>query len=169
MKGRALVVVLALILATLATVGVFMYARGVQEDAKTGGTMVSVVVSKVEIPARTNLDVLIKDDQFKVIQVPDTAVVGGAVTSIDQLRGKSNAAPILANEQIPVARIEGTVPGGALAIPDHMQAINVSLEAPRAIAGVIAAGDNVTLYATYDDVTDTQSNEKLPTMTTILV
>jgi pilus assembly protein CpaB len=169
MKGRALVVVLALILATLATVGVFMYARGVQEDAKTGGTMVSVVVSKVDIPARTDLDALIKEEQFKTIQVPQTAVVGGAITSLDQLRGKSNAAPILAGEQIPLARIEGTVPGGALAIPKGMQAINIALDAPRAIAGVIAAGDNVTLYGTYTDVTDIETSKKLPTVTTILV
>ena len=31
MKGRGLVVVLALVLATLATAGVFLYARGVKE------------------------------------------------------------------------------------------------------------------------------------------
>jgi Flp pilus assembly protein CpaB len=50
-----------------------------------------------------------------------------------------------------------------------MQAINVSLDAPRAVAGVIAAGDHVTLYGTYSDVTDIKTGEKLPTMTTVLV
>ena len=77
-KGRALVVVLALILATLATAGVFLYARGVEEDAKAGGTMVSVVVSEVDIPPRTDLNLLIKDDLFRVIQVNEAAYVDGA-------------------------------------------------------------------------------------------
>jgi Flp pilus assembly protein CpaB len=152
MKGRGLVVFLALILATLATAGVFMYSRGVQEEAKTGGTMAEVVVSKVDIPARTDLDQLIKDEQFKIIQVPETAVVGGAITSIDQLRGKNNSAAILPGEQIPEARITGELQGGALSIPPGKQALSVALEAPRSIAGAIGVGDNVAIYATFKDV-----------------
>jgi pilus assembly protein CpaB len=152
MKGRGFVVFLALILATLATVGVFMYARGVKDEAKTGGTMVQVVVSNVDIPARTDLDQLIKDDQFRIVQVPENVVVDGAVTSVDQLGGKSNGVAILAGEQIPAARISGNVPGGALAIPDGMEAITVSLDAPRGVAGAISAGDHVTIYSTFSGV-----------------
>ena len=152
MRGRGLVVVLALILATLATAGVFLYTRGVEQEAQAGGTMVSVVVSKVDIPARTDLDQLIKDDQFSAIQVPQDAVVGGAVPSLDQLSGKSNAVPILAGEQIPTARISGTVPGGALAIPEGMEAITVSLDASRAVAGAIQTGDHVSIYSTFKGV-----------------
>jgi pilus assembly protein CpaB len=148
MKGRGLVVFLALILATLATAGVFMYSRGVQEEANTGGTMVQVVVSKVDLPARTDLDQWIKDDQFRIIEVPASVVVDGAVTSVDQLAGKNNSVAILAGEQIPVARISGNVPGGALAIPEGMEAITVSLDVSRAVAGSINAGDHVTIYST---------------------
>ena len=32
--------------------------------------MVPVVVSKVDIPARTDLDQLIKNDQFRLLEVP---------------------------------------------------------------------------------------------------
>jgi Flp pilus assembly protein CpaB len=169
MKGRGLVVFLALILATLATAGVFMYSRGVQEEAKTGGTMAQVVVSKVDLPARTDLDQMIKDDQFRIIQVPEGVVVDGAITSLDQLAGKSNSVAILAGEQIPAARISGNVPGGALAIPEGMEAITVSLDASRGVAGAINSGDHVTIYGTYSDATDIVTGEKLPTMTTVLV
>ena len=169
MKGRGLVVFLALILATLATAGVFMYSRGVEEQAKTGGTMVQVIVSKVDLPARTDLDQMIKDDQFRVIQVPEGVVVDGAITSLDQLAGKSNSEAILAGEQIPAARISGNVPGGALAIPKGMEAITVSLDASRGVAGAISAGDQVVIYGTFTDVTDIDTNKKLPTTTTVLV
>jgi pilus assembly protein CpaB len=152
MKGRGFVVFLALILATLATVGVFMYARGVKDEANTGGTMAQVVVSNVDIPARTDLDQLIKDDEFKIIQVPVNVVVDGAVTSVDQLAGKNNSVAILAGEQIPAARISGNVPGGALAIPEGMEAITVSLDAPRGVAGAINAGDHVTIYSTFNGI-----------------
>lgn len=176
MKGRGVVVFLALILATLATAGVFLYARGVQEDAQAGGSMVSVVVSKVDIPARTDMNELIKDNRFEIIEVPETAVVGGAVTSIDQLRDKHNSVVILAGEQIPVARITGEVPGGALFIPEGMQAITVSLDAPRAVAGAINTGDQVAIYTTFRDApvdasstSVTGRRSETETVTTVLV
>ena len=103
-RGRGLVVFLALILTTLVTAGVLLYARPMHEQT---GLMVPVLVSKVDIPARTNLDQLIKDDQFRIILIPASVVVDGAVTSIDYLSGKSTRVAILAGEQIPVARIEG--------------------------------------------------------------
>jgi pilus assembly protein CpaB len=110
--------------------------------------MVQVVVSKVDLPARSDLDQMIKDDQFKIVQVPEGVVVSGAVTSVDQLAGNSNVEAILAGEQIPTARISGNVPGGALAIPEGMEAITVSLDVSRAVAGSINAGDHVTIYST---------------------
>lgn len=169
MKGRGLVVLLALVLATLATAGVFLYANGVKEEARTG-EMVAVVVSKVDIPANSDLNALIKQDQFKIIQVPKVAVVDGAVTSVDQLRDKNNSLAILAGEQIPVARIqgEGTVPGGTLGIPDGHEAINVAVEAPRAVAGAIGVGDFLTIYGTFSGF-ETPAGKKIPTMTTVLV
>jgi hypothetical protein len=102
--GRWLGVATALILA-LATVGVLLYSRGGQEP--TGGSMVAVIVSKVDIPAKTDLDQLIKDDQFRLIQVPESVVVNGAITSIDQLSRRRTRVAIPAGEQIPVARIKG--------------------------------------------------------------
>jgi len=169
MKGRGLVVFLALILATLATAGVFMYSRGVEEEAKSGGTMTQVVVSKVDLPARTDLDQLIKDDQFRIIQVPETVVVDGAITSIDQLAGKNNSVAILAGEQIPAARISGNVPGGALAIPDGMEAITVQLDTPRGVAGSINSGDQVTIYSTFKDAPANGTGSKKEVTTVVLV
>lgn len=161
--------VLALVLATLATAGVYLYTSGVKEDAKTGGSLVTVVVSKVDIPASSDLNLLIDDKKFRDIEVPKNAVVLGAVTSVDQLRDKHNSVAILAGEQIPLARIEGegTVPGGALGIPDGYEAINVALDAPRAVAGAINEGDNVTIYATFTDV-QTTTGTRLPTTTIVL-
>lgn len=167
MKGRGLVVFLALILATLATAGVFMYTRGVKEEP--AGTMVQVVVSKVDLPARTDLDQLIKDDEFRVIQVPEGVVVDGAITSVDQLAGKNNSVAILAGEQIPAARISGNVPGGALAIPDGMEAITVQLETPRGVAGSINSGDQVTIYSTFRDAPANGTGPKKETVTVVLV
>lgn len=100
MKGRSLVVVLGLILATLATVGVLAMPAGFDDDVDHGTPMVGVVVSKVDIPAGTDMDRLIKDDQFKGILVPLAVVDDGAVTSIDQLSHRRTRVAILAGEPI---------------------------------------------------------------------
>lgn len=164
MRSRSLVVVLALILATVATAAVFLYARGVREEARTGGDLTTVIVSKVDIPANTDLNTLIADGQFTTKEVPTDAVVEGAVTSVSQLRNKRNSAFILAGEQIPIARVEGAkVPGGILSIPEGHQAITVSVDAPRAVGAALAGGDNVTVYATFTDVPVEQKKQQAPT------
>jgi hypothetical protein len=104
-KGRWLGVVSALIL-VLATAGVLLYSRGVRHPVGNGGSMVMVIVSKVDIPARTDLDQMIKADQFRAILVPESVVVNGAITSIDQLSHRRTRVAILAGEQILVARIK---------------------------------------------------------------
>lgn len=153
MRSRGLVVVLALILATLATVGIFLYSQGVKEDARQGGDLVTVVVSKVDVPANTDLNTLIREGRFTTRDFPREAIIDEPITQISQLQNRRNSVFIFAGEQIPVARVQGgDVPGGALGIPEGHQAMTVALDAPRAISGVLAGGDNVTIYATFDEV-----------------
>lgn len=153
MRSRGLVVVLALILATVATAAVFLYARGVREEARTGGDLTTVIVSKVDIPANTDLNTLISEGQFVEKEIPTDTVVEGAITSVSELRNRRNNVFILAGEQIPVSRVQGgRVPGGVLSIPEGHAAITVSLDAPRAVGAALAGGDNVTILATFTDV-----------------
>jgi len=153
MKSRGLVVVLALILATVATAGVFLYARGVKEDARTGGSLVEVVVSSDDIPANTDLNSVISQGGFVTKEIPQDALVEGAITEISQLRNRRNNVFIVAGEQIPISRVQGgKVEGGVLSIPEGHQAITVSLDSPRAVGAAIAGGDNVTVLATFADV-----------------
>jgi pilus assembly protein CpaB len=160
MRSRGLVVVLALILASIATAGVFLYSQGVKKDAIEGGDLQDVIVSKVDIPANTPVDALIAQEQFAILEVPSDAVVDGAVTDLSQLRGRTTTAYILAGEQIPAARVQGgIIPGGILGIPEGHQALAVTMAGPRAIAGSLAGGDHVSIYATFEDVSLTLLNK----------
>src|SRR3972149_9179845 len=153
MRSRGIVVVLALILARVARAGVFLYARGVKQDALEGGEVVQVIVAKADIPANSDLSALIAQEQFALQELPADAVIEDAVTDLSQLKNRRNSVFILAGEQIPQSRIEGgVVPGGQLGIPEGHQAMTVALQAPRAIAGALAGGDNVTIYATFEDI-----------------
>jgi Flp pilus assembly protein CpaB len=153
MRARGLVVVVALVLATLATAGVFLYTQGVKNNAVNGGSQAEVVVAKVNIPANTDLNTLINQGQFQTKLVPADDKVEGAITAISDLRNRRNSVPILAGEQIPLARVQGgKVVGGTLGIDEGYQAITIALDAPAAVTGAFAAGDYLTIYATLDNV-----------------
>jgi Flp pilus assembly protein CpaB len=152
---------LALILATLATAGVFLYSQAVKEDARQGGDLVAVVVSSVDIPANTDLNSLIRDGAFRSLEVPREAVISDAVTQLSQLENQRNGVFIFAGEQIPLARVQGgEIPGGLLSIPEGHQALTVALDAPRAISGTLAGGDNVSIWGTFTGVEIVRFNKK---------
>jgi Flp pilus assembly protein CpaB len=72
------------------------------------GSSVTVVVSKVDIPAGTRLDQLVAEGDFQTIQVPEYAVVKGAVTDIGELPGQTTADRIFTNEQVSILRLQGS-------------------------------------------------------------
>jgi Flp pilus assembly protein CpaB len=155
MRSRSLIVALALLLALGATAAVFMYVNGVREDAKTGGALKPVIVASQDVQAGTDLNPLIDGDVFRTQYVPADAVVSGAVTQISQLRGRTTTAAILANEQIPNSRLSGgsALPGGTLGISPGHVAVTFQFDGPSGGAGTIQRGDQLMIFATFQDVT----------------
>src|SRR5437899_7755342 len=119
MRSRGMVGLIAFLLATVATLTIFLYVHSVKRKAETGGAQVTVIVSKKDIPAATNLDTLITAGTFTTETIPKASEVQGAVSSLEQLKGRRTSAPVLAGEQIPAARLQGStaLPGGTFGIP----------------------------------------------------
>jgi len=148
MKARGVAVVLAFVLAAFATLGVFLYIRGVKNDNNnTAQQLTTVVVSKRDINPGTNLNPLISNGDFTTLQVPNDAIVEGAVTDLTQLQNHATSTFILANEQISTFRLQGSSKS-VLGIPDGYEAVTIQLEAQRVLNGVIQTGDHVVIYAT---------------------
>ncbi len=154
MRSRGLVVALALLLAIGATAAVFLYTNGVKQNAISSGDVTKVIVARQDIPANTSFDSLIDQGVFEEKTIPTDAAVQGAVTSVDQLRGQTASAPILANEQIPAERLSGgkQVQGGPLGICESCEAITLRVDGPPGVGGAIQPGDHVSLFATFDGV-----------------
>jgi Flp pilus assembly protein CpaB len=140
---------------------VFLYSQGVKEEARTGGDLVTVIVSKVDIPANSDLNQFITDGQFEPLEVPRDAVIKDAVTQLTELENQRNSVFIFAGEQIPLGRVQGgEVPGGLLSIPEGHQAMTVALDAPRVVSGTLAGGDTVAIYATFTQVDIVRLNKQ---------
>jgi Flp pilus assembly protein CpaB len=146
MRSRGLVVAIAVVLAVLAAAGFIVYTNNLEKNVLTEKTTL-VVVSKQDIPANTPLAPLYDAGAFIQINVPNDAVVAGAVTDPAELRAETSAAPIFANEQIPASRLAS---GGGINVvgisPGHI-GLGLTLDGPAAVNGLISQGDNVVVFA----------------------
>jgi pilus assembly protein CpaB len=168
MRSRGLVITIAFVLAATATMVVYLYLLGVQREGNDN-QMVSVVVSKQNIPAGTDFDNLIGQGAFDTRSVPRSALVNGAVLDLSDLRNQESSAAIAAGEQITSARLRGNtqLPGGSLGIPDGYQAVTLPLEAPRLAGGSIERSDHVTIYGTFTHIASGSGSAPASTVTLV--
>ena len=151
MRSRGLVVAIAVVLAVAAAAAVVLYTQGVKEDAERGGSLVRVIVSNQNIPPSQPLDSLIDSGAFGEVQVPEDTLVDGAVTDIRQLEGQTTVAEILANEQIPLSRLSSGE-GNVVGVSEGHIGVAIELDAPQGGTGNINPGDNVAVFATFQNV-----------------
>jgi Flp pilus assembly protein CpaB len=151
MKRGATAAVITLLFAAAAAAGVFLFMKNVRQDAQKPQTTVDVLVSAQDIPAGTELDTLIAQNDFVTQTVPANLVIQGVITDVYQLQGQRTAYPILAGEQISAARLAGPLQaaGGTLGIPSGYQAASITLEAQRNVAGALKQGDHVEVWGTF--------------------
>ena len=153
MRSRGLVVAIAIVLAVGAAAAVVLYTQGVKKDAVEGGQLTTVIVATQDIPANQQLTPLIDQGLFEEIRVPQEALVGGAVKTLDQLEGETTTTPILANEQISTARLSSAeVKLNTIGVSEGHVGLAVELDAPQGGVGNINPGDNVQVFATYQGV-----------------
>jgi Flp pilus assembly protein CpaB len=152
MRSRGLVVAIAVVLAVAAAAAVILYTQGVREEARVGGELETVIVATRTIPANTPLAPLVEQEVFTQVEVPRSTLVDGVVTDISDLQGATTTSTILANEQITSSRLSTGTRVNDLGISAEHIAVTVELEAPQGGSGHIKPGDNVSVFATYQNV-----------------
>lgn len=150
MRSRGLVVAIAVVLAVAAAAAVILYTQGIKEGVGGGTT---VIVASQDIPPNTQLQPLVDQGVFGEVQIPEEALVTGALTTTEGLGSATTTQQIFANEQIPLSRLSTSEePLNRLGIsPEHL-AVSVEIDAPPGGLGNIVAGDNVQVFATYQSV-----------------
>jgi pilus assembly protein CpaB len=161
MRSRGLVVAIAIVLAVGAAAAVVLYTQGVKEEAEAGGQLTTVIVATQEIPANQPLQPLIDQGLFVEIQLPQDALVDGAVTTLTELEGATTRVPILRNEQISTSRLSTAETNlNIVGVSEGHVGLSVELDAPQGGVGNIQPGDNVQIFATYQGVSLIPGNLK---------
>jgi len=148
MGRRTLLLIAALVVAALGTVLVFLYANNARTEGLANQELVSVLVAKSKIEVGTTGAAASAAGAFEQQEIPRVNVVEGALSDATPLTDLAAIAPIFAGQQIIAAQWGATGQTSGLSIPDGKVALSVQLGDPERVAGFIAPGSTVAIFAT---------------------
>jgi pilus assembly protein CpaB len=148
MQSRVLAILIAVVLALVATAALVVYVNGADRRAISGQEPRRVWVADKAIPAGTNGLTAWNTELIKQVEVPSRNVVDGSVVALSQIQDKRAAVDIVAGEQLLLKRWVGAeeVTGKRLLpIPPRFQALSIGVDLTRQVAGFVTPGDHVSL------------------------
>ncbi|HVL81231.1 MAG TPA: Flp pilus assembly protein CpaB [Actinomycetota bacterium] len=152
MKTRSTTIIAAgVVTALIGALTVFAYARSVQ--GQTGGRdAVSAFVATSDIPAGAKWE----DASVAEKEVPADVRPASAVTSRDQLAGRTAVRAISAGEVVTTAAFGASdhAPAGGLGIPPGHNAVTINVGAPQGVARFVQPGDLVNVFASFKGAAD---------------
>jgi Flp pilus assembly protein CpaB len=139
-------IIVAIVLAISATVGVLVYTSNVKSQADAGQERIKVFVAARDIPPGTTGEQLVKGKMLVQQEVVRADQAPGALTSIAGLENTVVSQTLYKGTQAvaPIFKAPGAV-GASLNLQGNMRAIQVPLDVNAGLIGVIKSGDHVDL------------------------
>ena len=151
MQSRVLAVLIAVVLALVATAALVVYINGADRRAIADQEPVRILVASENIKAGTSAEDALTRKLIEEKEVPRRSAVAGGFRNVRQLEGKVATVDIMRGEQLLPGRWLGAeqVEGrGLLPIPDDHQALSIGLDLTRQVAGFVTPGDKVGILVT---------------------
>lgn len=150
MKSRFALVLVAVVLALLATAGSAVYLQSVRAEVKSGNEMVKVLTAQKPISPGVTVEEMLNQNMASFTPIPRRYVVKGAITNAQGLNQRVLVVFLSKGEQLTDQKIRET--GGAglsFRIPKGMVAVAIPVDEVVGVAGQISVGDRVSLVATF--------------------
>lgn len=143
-----LVVAIALVAATAASVGVYMAVKRIPVREVEVAT-VQIVVASASLPVGT----LVTTDHVKLAAWPSRTQVPGAFTSIEQVVNRGLILPVGENEPVTERKLAPLGAGAGLSptIPPGMRAISVKVNEVIGVAGFVVPGSRVDVLVSVNE------------------
>jgi pilus assembly protein CpaB len=151
MQSRVLAILIAVVLAVVATVAMVVYVKAADDRALAGQQPTRVLVAEKLIPHGMSGEDAQNGPYIKEIVVPLKSALKGRVLSREQLRNRYAAVNIVPGEQLLLERWVGAQDLGGkdlLPIPEGHQAVSIGVDLVRQVAGFVTPGDKVGLVVT---------------------
>ncbi|WP_438854773.1 Flp pilus assembly protein CpaB [Agromyces sp. M3QZ16-3] len=158
---RIIGAIVAVVLALLGGVALFIYVQGADQRAADGAEFRQVYVLTQEVPKGTAGEAI--SEFVEIDELPALAIQPDIVTDLTTLAGLVTNASLLPGEQLLMARFsdpEDLAAAGDVAIPDGYQEITIALPVERVVGGAIQPGSTVGVLFT-NTTQSPASNEQL--------
>jgi pilus assembly protein CpaB len=170
--GRRLALLIAAVLvAALGTALVFAYVKKADDRAIADQQPVSVLVAKTPVAPGTRVIDAANAGAFERKELPQAAVVPGALSSTDPVRDQVVLSTIFPGQQLLTGMFGATAASNAsIAIPPGQIAASFSFGDPQRVAGFVQPGSNVVIFLTSSlNGGKSQTRVLLPKVTVIAV
>jgi pilus assembly protein CpaB len=160
---RALVVMVAVVLAVVAAASVLLYARSADRRALAGQEAREVYVTTREVPAGTSAQEALDSGLLQTALIAAKGVPDGALTEVTPEMKTMVATSDIAPGEIVLARRFGTQETGqaALVVPEGMVAVTVQLSDPGRVGPFLRPGSQIAVYDTFE-ARDAESGDYTP-------
>ena len=151
MSRRFLAIGGALLLAAFGAFLLIQYVQGAEERALEGQELVSVYVVTDPIDEGATLDEI--RDRVELRELQAEAVVGNAISDLDDLSGLVASADMVVGEQVLLSRFETPSEAAVdtrIEVPAELLQATVALLPERAVGGRLIPGDLVAVLASFE-------------------
>lgn len=148
MDKRGLIfIVLALVMASMAAAGVYLYLKTVP-GAEAGAPVTSpVVVASGDLTFGTTL----KEEHLKVVDFPKGAVPAGSYSNIDSVLSQTTKVFVVAGEPVLASKLSAIGGGLSVRVPSDMRAMSLKVNEVTGVSGFVLPGDRVDILVTIDN------------------
>ncbi len=170
MGRRAILLIVAVVIAALGATLVFLYVRGVEAKADEAREVVQVLGATEVITAGETADDAIAAGKIKLIDVPRENVVEGAIDETSPLTGLVALTTIYPDEQVLPQKFGSAGTQQQITIPEKTMAVSVQLSDPARVAGYVTPGSKVSVFltATPEAIDRAGNSQVLPDFTRML-
>lgn len=148
MGRRTILLVSALLVAALGTLLVYAYVRGADHRASAGRRTEAVLVATATIQAGTTGAEAATAGAFTTKNVSVGDVADGALSDIGSVRDLVSLTTVFPGQQLVRAGFGQLQGSNAIPVPSGDLALSIQLGDPQRVAGFLAAGSQVAVFAT---------------------
>jgi len=147
---RLIGLLLAIVLAGVATFLLVQYVTSADERAREDEALAEVFVATADIPAGTPAEAAAAQGLIDQSTVPARSVPAGAIGSLDAIAGQVATMPLFEGEVIVAQRFGSTVAAttdATLEVPEGLMAISIQAGIISGVAGFVQPQDTVSVVA----------------------
>lgn len=153
MKSRSIALILALVLAAIATTAVYAYVSGIEDETLKGQRTQGVLVSTQTLKAGMSGNEILEAGAFDAKKVPIRYALPGALATPEEISGLTLSDDIAAGEQITAQRFAESEQDAFFAeFPEGTEALSLPYEHLRGVASHVREGDRLNAYMSVDDL-----------------